>query len=81
MARKEAVVKALGTGFHVDPRHVVTGVAGRARRAVAVALPPDVDPGCPVMLRDLPLPGGRAGAVATCGPMPASLRHGVLPRG
>lgn len=78
--RKEAVVKALGTGLHVDPRQVVTGVGPRQARPLPIVVPADVELGETVTLRDLPLPAPWAGAVACCGPVPTRLRHGVVPR-
>jgi 4'-phosphopantetheinyl transferase len=79
--RKEAVVKALGAGLHVDPRQLVTGLAARRARPSPVTLPADVEPGDAVMLRDLPLPMPWVGAVACCGSLPPRMRHGVLPPG
>jgi 4'-phosphopantetheinyl transferase len=79
--RKEAVVKALGTGLYVDPRQVVTHVAARRASPSPVMLPRDVAPQDEVTMRDLPLRAPFAGAVACCGPLPPRLRHGVLPEG
>lgn len=50
--RKEAVLKAAGSGFLVDPRHLITGLEYRHARWTALASPPFtihnqlVEPGC-----------------------------------
>jgi 4'-phosphopantetheinyl transferase len=61
--RKEAVLKALGVGLAGDLRAVVTSGHGRIR-----SLPPACGDPASWTVRDLPVPGGNAGAVAVRAP-------------
>ena len=71
--RKEATLKALGTGLEVAPADLELAVPGRTPAAA-----PSTGPGptaLAVGLRDLRLGAGRAGAVAVLGPGTPTVRQ------
>ncbi|MFE1886040.1 thioesterase domain-containing protein [Streptomyces diastatochromogenes] len=74
--RKEAVLKALGTGLAGDLRAVATRLAGPATGAVRVTALPEAA-GRPEAwtVRDLPVAEGFAGSLAVAAPRAGVVRH------
>lgn len=67
--RKEALLKATGTGLDVDPRDVVVSAPGAPARLLAWAAAPG-----PLALYDVPAPAGHACSVAVLGVASAQVR-------
>lgn len=76
--RKEAVLKALGTGLAGDLRAVATRLTGPATGAVRVtSLPAEAGRPEAWTVQDLPVAEGFAGAVAVAAPCAGVVRHTV----
>ncbi|MBO0514495.1 thioesterase domain-containing protein [Streptomyces beijiangensis] len=76
--RKEAVLKALGTGLGGDMRSVVTDLAPAPHHPAAVAaLPHEAGPLAHWTVRDLPAQAGYAGALAVRAPGAHVVQHQI----